>query len=129
MRPYVIVPNAKLPLLDGDTLQLAVDVREIDDASITFPPIGMKAKRQQHGLARSRDERPSARCPTSLSRPRRVAYAAIGLAARLVGAVSGGRRVVIARPGVSRAELGLLERAFNARRTAPPAWARRAGGG
>ncbi len=50
MRPYVIVPNATLPLLDGDTLRLAVDVREIDDASITFPPVGMKAKRQQHGL-------------------------------------------------------------------------------
>ncbi len=50
MRPYVIVPNAKLPLLDGDVLQVAADLREVDDKSITFPPIGLHAKRKKQGL-------------------------------------------------------------------------------
>jgi hypothetical protein len=39
---------------------------------------------------------PPLRCPTSFSRPRRVAYVTIRLDARLVAAVSSGRRVVIA---------------------------------
>jgi hypothetical protein len=46
LRPYVVVENDKLPLLDGDTLQLAVDVREIDDQSITFPPVALRARRE-----------------------------------------------------------------------------------
>lgn len=50
MRPYVIVPNARLPILDGNVLQVAADVREIDDRSITFPPVGLHAKREQQGL-------------------------------------------------------------------------------
>ncbi len=50
MRPYVIVPNPRLPLLDGDVLQVAADLREVDDKSITFPPVGLHAKRQQQGL-------------------------------------------------------------------------------
>ncbi len=50
MRPYVIVQNDHLPLLDGDVLQVAADVREIDDKSITFPPVGLHAKRQKQGL-------------------------------------------------------------------------------
>lgn len=50
MRPYVIVHNDKLPLLDGDDLQLAVDARELDDASVTFPPVGLRAKRQEKDL-------------------------------------------------------------------------------
>lgn len=49
-RPYVIVANQSLPLLDGDVLQVAADLREIDDKSITFPPVALRAKRQKQGL-------------------------------------------------------------------------------
>lgn len=50
MRPYVIVPNPHLPILDGGVLQVAADLREIDDKSITFPPVGLHAKRKKQGL-------------------------------------------------------------------------------
>ena len=46
LRPYVVIANDALPILDGDLLQLSVDVREVDDASITYPPIGLSAKRR-----------------------------------------------------------------------------------
>jgi hypothetical protein len=46
MRPYIVFHDAKLPLVDGDTLQVAADVREIDDASITLPPVALRAKRE-----------------------------------------------------------------------------------
>jgi hypothetical protein len=45
-RPYVVIPNDALPILDGDVLQAAVDVRELDESSISFPPIAMRAKRE-----------------------------------------------------------------------------------
>ena len=44
-RPYVVGDNVALPILDGDVLQLAVDVQEVDDDSITFPPVGMTTRR------------------------------------------------------------------------------------
>jgi hypothetical protein len=46
-RPYVVQHNPKVPILDGDVLQLAADVREIDDASITYPPVDLHAKREE----------------------------------------------------------------------------------
>jgi hypothetical protein len=49
MRPYVVVRNPNLPLLDGDIAQLAVDVRELDDTSVTFPPVALRAKRHATG--------------------------------------------------------------------------------
>jgi hypothetical protein len=48
--PYVVTPGSKLPLLAGDVLQLEVRVREIDPASITFPPIATGLKRSVDGL-------------------------------------------------------------------------------
>src|SRR5262249_52891653 len=50
MRPYVVVPDTRVPLLQGDTLQLRADIREIDDKSITFPPVALKAKREKRDL-------------------------------------------------------------------------------
>src|SRR3989442_9842283 len=38
------------PLLAGDHLQVEVKVEELDPASITFPPVGLRAKRVQEGL-------------------------------------------------------------------------------
>ncbi len=45
-RPYVVDANDALPILDGETLQLAAEIRELDDDSISFPPIGLEAKRR-----------------------------------------------------------------------------------
>ena len=48
--PYVVVPDARLPLFDGDALDLAVDVREIDPTSITYPPVALRTRRQAENL-------------------------------------------------------------------------------
>lgn len=48
--PYVVIPNSELPLLDGDKLQIEVRVREIDPGSITFPPVGLRLKREEDGV-------------------------------------------------------------------------------
>lgn len=48
LRPYVVIAHDVLPILDGDFLQLAVEVRELDDKSITFPPVAMRPKRTAH---------------------------------------------------------------------------------
>ena len=48
--PYVVVPDSKLPLLANGHLQIEVEVHEIDPASITFPPVGLTFKREQHNL-------------------------------------------------------------------------------
>ena len=48
LRPYVVVANDALPILDGDVLQLAVEVNQLDDASITFPPVAMRPTRTAH---------------------------------------------------------------------------------
>jgi hypothetical protein len=44
--PYVVASSSRLPLVAGDTLQLAVDVSEIDTASISYPPVGLRHRRQ-----------------------------------------------------------------------------------
>ena len=44
--PYVVKPASRLPLMVGDTLQLAVDVAEIDTASISYPPVGLRSRRR-----------------------------------------------------------------------------------
>jgi hypothetical protein len=60
--PYVIHPVSNLPLLDGgvpaacdhhepaDHLTVEVSIRELDESSISFPPISLRAKRVQDGL-------------------------------------------------------------------------------
>lgn len=48
--PYDIARTSALPIVDGDRLRLEVSVREIDRASITFPPIGLRASRAEDGL-------------------------------------------------------------------------------
>jgi hypothetical protein len=44
--PYVVAPASRLPLIAGETLQLAVDVSEIDTASISYPPVGLRTRRR-----------------------------------------------------------------------------------
>lgn len=48
--PYVVVARSRMPLLSGDTIHLAVDIAEIDTASITYPPVGLRTRRRATGL-------------------------------------------------------------------------------
>jgi hypothetical protein len=48
--PYQVTARSGLPLLRGGTLQIEARVREIDPASITFPPVGLGFKREREGL-------------------------------------------------------------------------------
>jgi hypothetical protein len=48
--PYVVVPASRLSLMDGDRLQIEVEVQELDTSSITFPPIGLRLTRTQKNL-------------------------------------------------------------------------------
>lgn len=48
--PYVILGQSSLPLVDQGRLQIEVAVREIDPDSITFPPIALRALREEDGL-------------------------------------------------------------------------------
>jgi len=43
--PYVAVEASRLPLIHGDTLRLAVNIAEIDTATITYPPVGLRSRR------------------------------------------------------------------------------------
>ncbi|MBB3692006.1 hypothetical protein [Sphingomonas sp. BK580] len=48
--PYVVAPSSRLPLIEGDTLTIAVDVAEIDTATITYPPVGLRTRRRARNL-------------------------------------------------------------------------------
>ncbi len=51
-RPYVVVPKSRLPILsaDGQRVQVEVEIRELDEEKIVFPPICMATKRTRTGL-------------------------------------------------------------------------------
>jgi hypothetical protein len=48
--PYVVLPESSLPLFSGDTLEIEVEVRELDQRSITYPPVGLASKRVERDL-------------------------------------------------------------------------------
>lgn len=48
--PYIVLPQSKLPLIDGDMLNVAVEVAEIDTSSITYPPVGLSTRREEKDL-------------------------------------------------------------------------------
>src|SRR5262249_6071933 len=48
--PYFVPPASKLRLLHGDHLEVEVEIHEIDPESITFPPVGLRTKREEKGL-------------------------------------------------------------------------------
>jgi hypothetical protein len=48
--PYVVAPRSRLPLVRGRTLQIEVQVREIDIERIMFPPVAVPTKRQAKDL-------------------------------------------------------------------------------
>jgi hypothetical protein len=45
--PYVVKSASRLPLLDNDKLRIAVDISEIDTATITYPPMGTQTRRSE----------------------------------------------------------------------------------
>ena len=53
--PYVILPASRVPAFDGARVNLEVERREIDEATITFPPVGLRAKNVQKDLYLSID--------------------------------------------------------------------------
>jgi hypothetical protein len=48
--PYVVREHSKLSLFDGDTLNVEVDIEQIDTASISYPPVGLRSKRHAKDL-------------------------------------------------------------------------------
>lgn len=48
-RPYE-VPASSVPALSGGRLHLRVNVRELDERSITFPPVGLATRRKADGV-------------------------------------------------------------------------------
>lgn len=48
--PYVATVGSRLPLINGDHLNLEVQVREIDPKTITFPPVALGYRREASGL-------------------------------------------------------------------------------
>jgi len=48
--PYVVLPASRMTLFDDDALYIEVEVHELDLSSITFPPIGLRSKRDVQGL-------------------------------------------------------------------------------
>ena len=48
--PYVVLPNSALPLFDGDTLDIAVEVALLDTSSIGYPPVGMRTRRREKNI-------------------------------------------------------------------------------
>jgi len=48
--PYEAVAQSLLPLVRGRVLQIEVEVKEIDPASITFPPVALQTKRSARNL-------------------------------------------------------------------------------
>jgi len=43
--PYIVREHSKLPILDRDTLNVEVDVEQLNTASITYPPVALSSKR------------------------------------------------------------------------------------
>jgi hypothetical protein len=48
--PYVVPDSSRLPLLNGDRLDLEVEVAELDTASITYPPVALATRRRASSL-------------------------------------------------------------------------------
>ncbi|HEX4303787.1 MAG TPA: thrombospondin type 3 repeat-containing protein [Rhizomicrobium sp.] len=48
--PYEVMPASKMKLIDGDTLDIEVRIRELDTGSITYPPVALRTRRTQDNL-------------------------------------------------------------------------------
>jgi hypothetical protein len=50
LRPYELEKVSAVPMLEGETVRLAASVRELDDESISFPPVALRPKREVKAL-------------------------------------------------------------------------------
>jgi hypothetical protein len=48
--PYVVPSSSAMPLIDGDALNLEVEIAEIDTASIMYPPVATMTRRKARDL-------------------------------------------------------------------------------
>jgi hypothetical protein len=48
--PYVVAPASRLPLLNGERLDLEVEVAELDTTTISYPPVALRSRRQATNL-------------------------------------------------------------------------------
>ena len=48
--PYVVSSTARVSMFAGDPLRLEVSVEELDPKSITFPPVGLRTRREARDL-------------------------------------------------------------------------------
>ena len=48
--PYVVPSTSRMTLLNGDRLDLEVEVAELDTASITYPPVALRSRRHATNL-------------------------------------------------------------------------------
>jgi len=48
--PYVVMPSSRMPLWHGNTLQIEVEIRELDLSSVTYPPVSLRSRRQERDL-------------------------------------------------------------------------------
>lgn len=49
-QPYVVTPVSTLPLFANDGVRIEVVVKELDPASISFPPVALRIARSESGL-------------------------------------------------------------------------------
>jgi hypothetical protein len=50
LQPYVVTSTSALELVKGDKVTMEVQVHELNLASLTFPPVGLRYKREATGL-------------------------------------------------------------------------------
>lgn len=48
--PYVVKPRSRMPLIDGDDLNVEVEIAEIDTRSISYPPVGLRTRRREANI-------------------------------------------------------------------------------
>jgi tetratricopeptide (TPR) repeat protein len=53
--PYVILPVTRVPAFGGSRVNVEVERREVDESTITFPPVGLRARNVQKDLYLSID--------------------------------------------------------------------------
>lgn len=50
LRPYVVAERSSLPILEGEEIRLEAAREELDEGSITFPPVCLRTGPRQEGL-------------------------------------------------------------------------------
>lgn len=117
--PYVVSPSSPMKLLAGDDIHLAVEVAEIDTASIFYPPVALRTRRRAANLyltipiERLRADRDGDGLSDLAERHLLLDRAAAGAATPFVVG-SDASRCVPARSSASDARIALLDKLYRA---------------